>query len=336
MKKWRIVGLASIALLIFAAAYILYPSIDDKVALTNSSGNENGILVNAQGSSGVLSDTGFTSTANTVKVGRLTAAAKRNEVIAFTDSRPVAIKSPVTWTTGPDTVNLPFADEIQLSITVWILKGPFAGQSQAAKNRCVDIAAMWKSERMGVAFADPDGCDVRDATSTANIGQFINFNCNKQMSLQQAIPPVPNRINIYVVDLVRLANGSTGNGNGTSCGTSDFVALGSNWNAGLAVHELGHNFSLIHIDDSVSEFDETNIMYSASDTRQYFSEGQIFRAHFTPPAVPPDPDQPGSALNSVYTGARAGQPTRDCAIDPSLCPKLEKRIWADGTKFPPN
>ena len=326
MRKWLIYGIA-IALPILAIIYFWFRQ-GDVVALTNTSGNENGILVNAQGSSGVLSDQTFKSTANTISVGRLTAATGRNEVIAFTNSRPVAI-TPAAWTPFRDTINLPFAAEIKIPITVWVVKGPFADQSSAAKSRCVDVAAMWQSERMGVAFADPGGCNVEDKTSINIRKQFTPTDCDSQPNyLQQAIPPIPGRINMYVVDTVQLSNGSIGTGNGTSCGTSDFVALGSTADAGVAIHELGHNFSLTHIDWYPSTFDANNIMYSASNTRAYFTEGQLFRAHFTPAG--PSKYQPGSALNSVYTGARAGQPTRDCATDPSLCPKLEKRIWDDG------
>src|ERR1035437_3824003 len=88
---------------------------DDVVVLGNTSGAENGILVNANG---VLPDQSFKSGTNTIDMGRLTAAASRNEVIAFTNSRPVAIAPTVNWTSGSDTVELPFADEIPISITI--------------------------------------------------------------------------------------------------------------------------------------------------------------------------------------------------------------------------
>jgi len=332
MKFSRIALVIVSALLVLTAISIWYHLLGDSVVLSNTSGHENGVLVSGQGSSGILADKAYTSASDTVDVGRLTAAASRNEVIAFTNSRPVAIMPNVQWTSGPDTVNLPFANEIEISVTVWILKTPFATQSQEAGDRCIAIAAMWTSERMGVAFA-PGGCDRRDATSVTGTGEFMAFNCDKQSRLQAAIPPTSGRINMYVVDTVEV-NSAACTGNGTSCGTSDFAAVGSTADAGVGIHELGHNFSLTHIDSQgviLPGFDANNIMHSASSTRQYFTEGQLFRAHFTP-AVP-SAQQPGSALNSVYVGARAGQPTRDCTME--ACPTLEKRIWADGA-LPPN
>jgi hypothetical protein len=321
------------AALVLVAVLLRHHFQNDVIILSNTSGAENGVLVNAQGSTGVWTDKVFTSGTNTVDVGRLTAAAGRNEVIAFTNSRPIAIAPLVHWTSGSDTVPLTFANEIQISITVWIIDAPFATQQKLAASHCASAVSYWTGERMGVVFA-PGGCDIRDATSIAGVSQFSgpsarSFQCgDDEQRLQTPIPPVAGRINVYVVHSV-IALPATGTGAGTTCGRSDFVVLGSTVIDGTFVHEMGHTFSLIHI-DGLPNFDATNFMRSVSTTRAYFSEGQLFRAHFTP-AVPAD-QQPGSALNSVYN-ARPSQPTRDCTKDP--CPVLEKRIWADGA-FPPN
>jgi hypothetical protein len=193
---------------------------------------------------------------------------------------------------------------------------------------------------MGVKFA-PGGCDIRDATIPSKVA-FSDSNCNNLGAFQARFGKIPNRINMYVVDTVEVNSGYA-SGNGTTCGTSDFAVVGAGWNALLAIHELGHNFSLLHIDSWMGTtnvimpgFDVHNFMHSASVSRKFFSEGQLFRAHFTP--ADPLADQPGSALNSVYN-ARVGQPVRDCTMPtPSSapCPVLDKRIWADGAALPPN
>ena len=91
-------------------------------------------------------------------------------------------------------------------------------------------------------------------------------------------------------------------------------------------HEMGHNLALTHIDDLTASFNVTNVMHSASNSRQFLTEGQLFRAHL----------QPGSAINAIY-GVRPGQVTRACARDTNsrTCPGIQKRLWADGT-FPAN
>jgi hypothetical protein len=107
---------------------------------------------------------------------------------------------------------------------------------------------------------------------------------------------------------------------------SDFVAMGQSTLSDLLSHEIGHDFNLTHT-DADANFDQTNIMHSASSTRAFISEGQLLRAHMSA----------ASALNDTYN-ARPGQPTRNCPYSNTAtdqCPAIQKRIWADGT-FPAN
>ena len=154
--------------------------------------------------------------------------------------------------------------------------------------------------------------------------QFISsvFTCAKQSDIEADIGKTANRINIYYVDNV---DGGTGRGQACRIG-SDFVALGKNTGDELLSHELGHDFSLTHINGLSGNFNQTNVMHSASNTREYLTEAQVYRAHL-------DPD---SALNFIYH-ARPGQITRNCNRDAftNICPKIERRLWADGT-FPAN
>jgi hypothetical protein len=88
----------------------------------------------------------------------------------------------------------------------------------------------------------------------------------------------------------------------------------------LLVHEIGHGFSLTHT-NWVPEFDITGIMASNSNTRQYVTEGELFRAHLNPSSI----------INSAYN-ARPGELTRACALsdNTSLCPPVQRRLWPDG------
>jgi hypothetical protein len=326
-----IVSLVVLTAILIALVYMLE---SDRVELSNTSGSENGILVNAQGTAGALSYQRFTSLNTTIDVGRLQASTGNDEVIAFNSLRPVAMTSPVTWTSHRDTVAVSFPDQIKIAVTMWILQGPFAAQSTRLSQNCIDTVAAWDAERMGVAFA-PGGCaDIRDATNPSVASKFLDFQCGFSGNeikddLQAKIGKTPDRINIYVVDTVDAA-GDISNGNGTSCGTVDFIALGSQTISTVLTHEFGHTFSLTHV-DRVADFDDTNYMYSYSSNRQYFTEGQLFRAHFAPSAG----KAPPSALNEVYH-AHSG-PGRDCPFNVTSdhCPALDKRIWSDGT-YPPN
>lgn len=145
------------------------------------------------------------------------------------------------------------------------------------------------------------------------------------------IQPIAGRINVYIVNKVITVSGGGGSDWGDTC-SPNVIGLGSDASDGTFIHELGHTFSLAHIDPvcggpPLPGFDVNNYMACDSGTRQYFTEGQIFRSHVTPFV---NSGQPGSALNVVYTTARMGLPVRDCDIAKEPCPALQRRLWADG------
>lgn len=304
----------------FIAGIIFMAGCNARVVLSNTTGGERGVLANGKGASGIFDYQRFTSTTDTVDLGQtLQPSGGNDEVVAFENFRPPAIKTAVTWTGGSDSVNLPLANEIPVAIKVWIVKGPFADQRTRAINSCITTSGIWDNERMGLRISS---FDITDATPNPKAANYLAFDCSKQAGIQTDIGKAAGMINIYVVDTV---DGGTGRGQACNIG-SDFVALGSAVGFELASHETGHDFSLTHVDDLTTNFDQTNIMHSASNTRQFISEGQLFRAHLTS----------NSAINFLYA-ARPGQPTRDCARDTAsdMCPPIQKRIWADGT-FPAN
>jgi hypothetical protein len=174
-------------------------------------------------------------------------------------------------------------------------------------------------ERVGLLFTP---MMVRDATTNSKRSSYLAFTCgssNANMTkMQSDIGFDSGRINVYLVDSV---DGSTSRGNACQIG-GPFVAIASTAGTDLLSHEMGHDLALTHIDDLTTNFDQTNIMHSASNTRAFVTEGQLFRMHL----------QPASAVNATY-GVRPGQPTRDCPRDTvsRICPSIEKRLWADGT-----
>ena len=289
-----------------------------KVKLTNTSGNENGLLVDGQFSSGFKNDKTYTSSSTSRRVGKVKAGT-HNEVIAFTNRRPVAIKENAGWTSSSfDRVIFSLDNEIGLHAKVWIVKRPYNTQRQKAIDACITTAAIWRDERMGLRFSN---FEIVDATGDSNASTYFNFNCSKKSGIETDIGKTNGIINIYYVDRV---DGGTGRGQACNIG-SDFVAMASNTGDELLSHELGHDFALTHI-DTVADYDQTNVMHSASNTRQYLTEGQTFRAHVLATSAINDP--------GIYN-ARPGKPTRNCPQSTSNteCVQNNKRIWADGTAF---
>jgi len=216
-------------------------------------------------------------------------------------------------------VSVPFANVLATPVTIWVVAGPYAATQQTALTLWQTAQQIYGDERLGVQLSP---VEIVDATANAKAATYAAFTCANMASIAADIGARPGRINVYLVGLV---DGSTSRGNACVIGGS-FVAIASGSGAELLAHELGHDFALEHIDDLTSDFSGTNVMHSQSISRQYLTEGQVFRAHF----------RTNSAINQFF-GLRPGLPTRDCDRDTPVinCPTIKKRLWAEGA-FPPN
>jgi hypothetical protein len=288
------------------------------VHFVSTSGSPNGVLLTDGPSTNY---SGYTTAADKVNVG---ARAGSGEVVGFSQYRPAALQS-VSWMTwsGDQTVDVNLHDQLRVPITFWILSSPFSTNQTRANNFWFAMQTVYWPERVGLLFTP---VTIRDATTNSKRSSYLAFTCgssNANMNkIQSDIGFDSGRINVYLVDSV---DGSTSRGNACLIG-GPFVAIASTAGTDLLSHEMGHDLALTHIDDLTTNFDQTNIMHSASNTRAFVTEGQLFRMHL----------EAASAINGTY-GVRPGQITRDCPRDTvsRVCPAIEKRLWADGT-FPAN
>ncbi len=291
---------------------------EDTVAITGSGSGAVGLLIDGDGATGFVNDRTRTSSSSPIGVGQLTQSIQTNEIVGFTERRPPKYLATL-WTIGDDSVTLDFQSEIAIAVTVWIVKGPFDDQKQHAIEACIQTSAIWNAERMGVKFST---FQVKDATSDPDASSnqaFPNGDSGDAVGwepLRDEIGFDSNRLNIYWVDTVDGSDNS---------GWSNFgaqIAMGKNTGDELLSHEIGHAFSLEHIDTDTANFNNENIMFSGSIVRQYVTEGQLFRAHLNPSSI----------INDLYN-ARSGEVERACShgADSASCPKLWKRLWADGT-----
>ncbi len=288
------------------------------IHFVSTSGSPNGALV-TDGLSTAYG--GYTTATDKIDVG---ARAGSGEAVGFSQYRPVALQN-VSWLTwfGDQAVDVNLHDQVRVPITFWVLSSPFNTNQTRANNFWFAMQTVYWPERVGLLFTP---VTVRDATANINRSKYLAFTCgssNANMSgMQNDIGFDSGRINVYLVDSV---DGSTSRGNACQIG-GPFVAIASTAGTDLLSHEMGHDLALTHIDDLTTNFDQTNVMHSASNTRAFLTEGQLFRAHL----------QPTSAINATYA-ARPGQTTRNCPRDTvsRTCPPIHKRLWPDGS-FPAN
>ena len=294
----------------------------DVLRVDNSNGDV-GVLVDGQ-SNAAVNDLGRAGNGNgqiLFDVGSLQSATSpnRNEAISF-GNRRAPQRAAMPWTNTDDDFTMSLGDEISVPVTVWIVQGPFADQRSHAVDACIQTAAIWSAERMGIRFGE---FEIRNATSDPDIDDAIlnsvGGDSRNWDDFSNDIGFINGRINVYWINTVEGA---------TTTGWSDFggrIVMGRNTGDELLVHELGHGVSLRHpasCGGSTTNFNNTNVMWSCSSTRQFLTEGQVFRAHFNDT----------SSINNRYN-ARPGQSTESCqsATNTAICPSLQRRLWDDGT-----
>jgi len=295
----------------------LFAAACDTLRFSNGSGQPIGVMVDGQNGGTNWHDHSVITTTTSASFDNINSAVapSLNEVAAFTNNRPPK-QMAAPWTGATEAFDVSFANRIQIPVTVWIVKGPFAAQRTHAIEACIRTSAIWYAERMGVDFSP---FQVKDATADPDAPAHFAFPNGDAgdvvwAPLRTDIGFDAGRLNIYWVDTV---NGAT------TSGWSNFgaqIAMGRQTGDELLSHEIGHAFSLTHTDGNAN-FNDENIMWSASNARQFITEGQLFRAHLNP----------GSIINAVYN-ARPGETTRTCAfgVGGPQCPVIQKRIWAGG------
>ncbi len=320
MTNHRISIIAFIYLLVLTGC----KACEDRVVLLNATEDEHGILVDGIRAGKEVNDSTFVFKGSGQYISNFRLSTVSNEVIAFAKGRPMAIHTGVPWTDGTDRDTLTFADNFELPITIWIVKGPYDTQEDKALLSVAEANAIFLEERMGVTLV-PNVKNAIPDTFDFFFSPLYEFDCAEKEALK-SVGYIPGQINVYYVGtVVEAGTGAYVTNAGNGCGEAGFIVMGENTGTNLLVHEVGHKFGLGHT-NLLSDFDNTNVMHSSSSVRAYFTEGQVFRAHIHIP----------SDINTVYN-ARPGQITRNCfeSVANATCIPLKKRIWADGI-FPAN
>ena len=281
-----------------------------------------GVLVSDGASTPAANFQGFTTITDSVNVGPRSGS---GEVIAFGVERPPTIR-PSSWATAvaDQLVTVPLLPRLEIPVTIWVVAGPFATTQQTALTLWQTAQVHFTNERLGRADERArgrrrDGQPERgrvDARSRAAPATRTSRRCRARSARAPA------------ASTSTWSRWSTGRRRAATCARS---AAGSRRSPPARARNCSRtNWGTTSRSStwttSSRSSTPTNIMHSASNVRQYLTEGQTFRAHV----------RSNSALNGVY-GLRSGLPVRDCDRDtPTLaCPAIHRRLWADGA-FAPN
>jgi len=316
--------------------------------LEATSGGEIGLAVDGKREGVDVDNERYFTHANVQKIGHLDHASESDAVVCFCRGHPpVYLAKPAgesgsrgPWTDGKDVCRIKLLAPFKIKIQIWVV---MAGREDFAALAAQHATDVLHKERMGVALDHT----VTDVSGWNKAGKFLQFAMNDDHErvaesdtgitnpVDGALAFDPKAINVYLVDEVGMRtliddvegfeDGATNLGHADTSGVRT-IGMGSTVGADLLVHELGHCFRLDHTNDAPSHFDESNVMWDDSDTRNWLTEGQVFRAHF----------DVNSALNNVY-GLRAADSAEEPLHDfnatgfATSSERLTKefRLWED-------
>lgn len=282
--------LFTVVFLAMLAWYVLVPP--DVVTLDNQAGADSPVLLLDGSRWGCVDDE--VRRGVSVGVGNLTPDAScLSEIAVFSQDNAMNMVTPIdTWTSaGGDVLKVNQQGLLKVPLTIWTLTGLPADAVVHASR----AAQIFNLMQVGLEFT----LDPRDFHTQTRINTAA---CEDLAPLVSAFVPVAKRINVYYVPRVTmpLASGPPGTTidvNGRWCSDDPDIVLIGTFQPETLAHELGHAFTLGHIDGT--GLPASNLMYSGAVRRDSVSTGQAFRVNVNTQ----------SRVNK--NGVRSG-PTRDC------------------------
>ncbi len=273
-----------------------------------------------------------------VDIGAIGPAIPR-QVVAFTMGRPPALDADITWTNGDDTVTIAYPPEYEIPIQYWILCGAADCSAPVSKKQKARLAGylVWanerlRKERVGIrlvrAGGNTDWISDQTPLKGSNADDLLNISssdCSDMITESTSGIKTAAGFNVYMVQSVNHSVRE-----GAVCGTDDSSVVGYRALYGTMLHELGHNLSLWHELPDYPWFDtvggKKNLMSDVSTTRRYFSEGQVFRIHFS--------EYSGlnhSLSSNLPKPSPPNRTPRDCVGEKPAelpCPDIDTLLWS--------
>jgi len=361
-------------------------SVADTIRFSNST-SEKGILVNGEidGSFRTFYPNPpknvLTGTKDLVSFGNFLTSppGKTGEVIAFAEDKVPALKEKVQWSEGSDTVEIRFSEPIRVPLVFWVVATPIVDSqgtildAEVQRNiytgpdgHCEIASRIWRKEGRGIVL--DDNCGPFQDVSNKQLSILLEgrnraakdyfaetvFSCSDHGELIKNVGWQDNAINVYIVNKVSSDNKAVDSAyNAVWCRSHRIVVMGAETNETVLAHELGHAFSLEHINDMAPRyampdcpsptppsectlqclFDRMNTMHSSSSCRESLSDGQVFRTFFNSRSEINQLSLKDIGSNAVTGPGKNLNRVRDCEQNMDTnndgCPPIQKRLWLD-------
>ena len=250
------------------------------------------------------------------------------EVMVFRWDRAPAFKQ-VTWTTA-ETLALK-SGYVELPLRIWAVctdeQGTCPALTPAQQKKLGEVMVeklnvTLRGERTGIKLVPPAaGPLISDESGTPALTDHkVVASCEGlRQKAKDANKFAAGALNIYIVQKVQIDEGEEPETDHACSNFEDLAAIGATGGRFLVLHEIGHMLALDHVVEKGSSWGsdpEKNFMEASSNTRKYFTEGQIFRMHL----------DKNSAINALLM--RHPGDERLCESNPvPPCPNLNARVW---------
>jgi hypothetical protein len=280
---------------------------DDIVRLLENTDGDDAVVLLDGARVGSCEDDGIWRGGSDIAVGAVKASTVCNaEVAVFSDNNAMALQ-PAGWTNGADLVQVVLQPAIVVPVKVWLMVATIGGLPaiDVAKVHLAKAEQLYNQNHAGVAFSASYTDLSANAAAVAMIGTDDDSldDSGWVNALVLSAHFTPNMLNVYYVQYT-----DTGANGRNSILNRNIVMIAALINDTTLAHEFGHAFSLEHM-NSLGNAHYSNVMYTGSDFRTVFTEGQCFRVNVAPASI-------------LNTNLHRMGPTRSCphgASDP-LCP----------------
>jgi len=365
LRIWLVLGLLGIAALIAAWVFYLNPELYDVIQVTNWQTGQVHVLVDGMRGINAINDEHHTmAPGSPITINDFTAsdtASMRGQIIAFAEQRPPTLKiaddgldpPTFTWSYGTNFAYVGLPTQYPIDLYVWVTSGNFMVQEGKALEAITRTNEIWLSQHQGIRI-NVNGVHIMNRTGDPDqdlttLNQMDGdprhkFDCTDLGLFAAGGRKMDNAINVYYASRVSSPEHIGAEDQvGVHCDGFS-ILLGSVSRPDLLAHEIGHALNLEHIDkltindlpidgSSADPFCSSgegcrlqNLMHSASDTRQFLTEGQTLRAIVMKDNVLNHPS---------YYNLRPNKPVKDWIDCPTQltsdkeCPELQLRLWPD-------